>query len=196
MTMNQVAEASRTRARLSVRAVLGGAIVELVTIGLLLMLAGGLGLWPMGSLDSAKMSEVGAGFAVFAGAAWIAAAFFGGYIASVISRAADRRDGALHGLMSWAIACATGAVLACTWFMAALAVDLVNIDLASAMGGRIMIAFFIGDLLALTAALAGGVVGARAEARLSTSSGSELRRPLTTPALAPQHRPGPVAATT
>ena len=178
MTMNQVAETSR--ARLSVRAVLGGAIVELVTIGLLLMLAGGVGLWPMGSLDAAKMSEIGAGFAVFAGAAWIAAAFLGGYIAAVISRATDRRDGALHGLMSWAIACATGAVLACTWFMAALAVDLVNIDLASAMGGRIMIAFFIGDLLALTGAVAGGIAGARAEARLSLPARPALPRSIDT----------------
>ena len=178
-------EAAKRRARVRAGAVVGGAVVELVTIGLLLMLAGGLGLWPMGSLDSAKMTEISAGFAVFAGAAWIAAAFLGGYIAAVSSRATDRRDGALHGLMSWAIACATGAVLVCTWFMAALAVDLVNIDLASAMSGRIMIAFFIGDLLALTAALAGGVVGARAEARLSTSSGSELRRPLTIRAFAP-----------
>ena len=166
MTTDHQKTASATRTRVSVRAVVGGAIVELVAVGLLLMLAGGLGLWSMRAIDAGQVSELGAGFALFAGAAWVAAASLGGYVAAVIARATDRRDGLLHGLMSWAIACSTAALLACTWFMAALAVDLAKVDLASALGGRHMLAFVVGDLLALAGALAGGVAGARAEARL------------------------------
>ena len=159
---------------------MAGAISELVAIGLLLMLAGGLGLWSMGAVDAVKAGELGVGLALFAGAAWVGAAFLGGYIAAVIARATDRRDGLLHGLMSWAIACSTAAVLGCTWFMAAVSIGLAKVDLASAFGGRLMLGFFIGDLLALAGAMAGGVVGARAEARLSSAVRHELPRPLTT----------------
>ena len=70
--------------------------------------------------------------------------------------------------MSWALACATAAVLACTWFMAALAVGLAKVDVASAMSGQLMLGFFVGDLVALTAALVGGATGARGEGRLSS----------------------------
>ena len=152
--------------RVSMRAVIAGAIVTLVVIGLLLMLAGGLGLWSMGRIDAAMISHLGGGFALFAGVAWVGAAFVGGYSAAVIARATNRRDGVLHGLMIWAGACAAAVVLACIWFMSAVSLELASVDVASAMGGRMMLAFVAGDLLALAAGLAGGVMGARAEARL------------------------------
>ncbi len=180
MPMEHQAVTSATRARISVRAVAAGAIVELVAIGLLLMLAGGLGLWSMGPVDAAWASELGAGLGLFAGVAWVGAAFLGGYIAAVIARATARRDGLLHGLMSWAVACSAAAVLGCTWFMAAVVIGMAKVDLASAFGDRLMLGLFAGDLLALAGALAGGVVGARAEARLAVPAQPELPRPLTT----------------
>lgn len=156
------------RGRVSVGAVVAGALVELVTLGLLLMLSGGLGLWSMRPLDAALVRELGVGLGLFVGASWIASACVGGYTASVIARATHRRDGILHGMLSWAIACATAAVLLCVWFMSALAADLANVDVVSAMDGPFMFAFVVGDVLALAGALAGGVAGARAESRLAT----------------------------
>jgi len=178
MTVEHQAVTPASRTRISLRAAIAGAVIELVAIGLLLMLAGGLGLWSMGAVDAAVMGELGVGVALFAGAAWVGAAFLGGYIAAVIARATDRRDGLLHGLMSWAIACSAAAVLGCTWFMAAVSIGLVEVDLMSAFGDRLMLGFFAGDVLALAAAMAGGVIGARAEARLSLPARVELPRPL------------------
>ena len=189
MTREHEAAMSPPRLRIRVRAVLAGAIVELVALGLLLMLAGGLGLWSMGPLDSHAVEGIGAGLAIFTGAAWIVAAFAGGYLAAVIARTTDRRDGVLHGVTTWAIACASAAVLACLWFMAAVATDLASVDAVTAIGPGLMLAFVVGDLLGLAGAVSGGIAGARAEARLDAPARPELRRPLPTSTPAPAGGP-------
>ncbi len=182
MTMNEHEVTTPTRrVRISVRAVLAGAVVQLVAIGLLLMLAGGIGLWPMGPLSAEKLAGVSAGLALFGGVAWVIAASLGGYLATVVSGSTDRRDGILQGVMSWSTACAAAAVLGCAWFMSAIAADLASPDLASAINPRLMLAFFVGDLLALAGAITGGIAGARAEARLARRQPPAGRLPIATP---------------
>jgi hypothetical protein len=157
------------RCRFSARAVVGGAIVELVGFSLLMMLAGGLGLWRLGILNAAAVSKMNLDLAAWAGMALILAAFVGGYVAAIASRSLTVEDGLLHGLLVWATACLTGAILACTWMMTALATGIANLDAVNAMDNRMMLAFFVADALALGAALLGGRLGARQEAhRLRT----------------------------
>ena len=189
----ELSEVSRIdlRSRLSARAVVAGAIVELVLVSLLLTLAAGLGLWSIAPLTAEGIRGLGAGFALWSGISWVLAAFLGGFVAAAVSRSTHRRDGLLHGLVSWAAACLTAAVLLCTWFMAALAVELVTPEVASAMGsGGMLVAFFLGDLLALLGALAGGLLGARSEAKATGPRGVEARaaerRPLVPAQPAPQ----------
>lgn len=130
-----------------------------------MMLAGGLGLWRPGILNAAALSKMSVGLAVWAGIALIFAAFVGGYVAAIASRSLTVEDGLLHGLLTWATACLTGAILACTWMMTALATGIANLDVVNAMDNRMMLAFFIADTLALGAALLGGRSGARQEAQ-------------------------------
>ncbi len=161
---NTSTEIGADRCRFSARAVVGGAIVELVGLSLLMMLAGGVGLWRLGILNAAALSAAGSGLAVWSGVSLILAAFLGGFVAAVASRSSTAEDGLLHGLLAWATACITGAILACTWFMAALATGVAKLDVVNAMDNRMMLAFFIADTLALVAALIGGTWGARQEA--------------------------------
>ncbi len=161
---NTSIEVSTGRCRFSARAVVGGAIVELVGISLLMMLAGGLGLWRPGILNAAALSNASSGLALWAAVSLIIAAFFGGFIAALASRSTTAEDGLLHGLLAWAAACITGAVLACTWMMTALATGIAKLDVVNAMDNRMMLVFFAADTLALAAALIGGAWGARQEA--------------------------------
>ena len=164
MEITAVEDGSDRRCRFSARAVVGGAIVELVGLSLLMMLAGGLGLWRPGILNAAALSKMNLGLAVWAGIALIFAAFVGGYVAAIASRSSTPEDGLLHGLLAWATACLTGAILACTWMMTALATGIANVDVVNSMDNRMMLAFFVADTLALGAALIGGTWGARQEA--------------------------------
>jgi hypothetical protein len=104
------------------------------------------------------------GLAVWAGVALILAALAGGYVAAIASRSSTVEDGLLSGLLAWATACLTGAILACTWMMTALATGIANLDVVNAMDNRMMLGFFVADTLALGAALLGGRFGARQEA--------------------------------
>jgi len=157
-------EAGGSRCRFSAHAVVGGAIVELVCVSVLAMLAGGVGLWRPGILDAAAMSNAGSLLALWLGPSLVIAGFLGGFIAAVASRSISAEDGLLHGLLAWATACITAAVLGCTWFMTALATGVAKLEVVNAMDNRMMLAFVVADTLALIAALIGGLWGARQEA--------------------------------
>jgi hypothetical protein len=159
-------EGDAGRCRFSAHAVVAGAIVELVCVSMLAMLGGGMGLWRAGILDAGAMSGAGPLLALWLGASLIVAGFIGGFIAAIASRSISAEDGLLHGLLTWAVACLTGAVLACTWLMAALATGVAKLEVVNAMDNRMMLAFVVADALALIAALAGGRWGARQEAHL------------------------------
>jgi len=159
-------EAGVGRCRFSARAVVGGAIVELVCFSVLAMLAGGVGLWRPGILDAAAMASAGPLLALWMGGSLIIAGFVGGFVAAIASRSLSTEDGLLHGLLAWATAYITGAVLACTWFMAALATGIAKLEVVNAMDSRMMLAFVVVDTLTLIAALVGGRFGAQQEAHL------------------------------
>lgn len=154
------------KSRIAARAVIAGVLFALATLTVLMAVAGGLGLWSAGVLDARALARLGAGFAAWAAIALVLSAFCGGFVAAVVSRSHDRRDGLLHGLVTWAAICMTAAVLLCTWFMAALAVGLADADVVGAMDRPGMFwAFVLADLLALGAALAGGRLGASSEGK-------------------------------
>jgi len=151
-------ESLKRRVRISVRAVVAGALVELALIGLLLTLAGGLGWWPV------ERFQLGAAFAVFGIAAWVVSALAGGYAAAVISRSTERRDGIVHGIVTWATACLSATIAARVYLVLAIAVKLVDLDAIKAFDTpRVMLAFFLADALALIAAVVGGIAGSHAE---------------------------------
>ncbi len=152
-------ERMKRRVRISVRAVVAGAVVELALIGLLMVLARSLG-WRFGSAEP----QLRAGFAVYGIVAWILSAFAGGYTAAVVSRSTDRRDGIAHGVVTWATAVLSAMFAARLWLVLALAVKLVDIETIRAVDApRVMLAFFLADALALIAAIVGGIAGSRAE---------------------------------
>jgi len=163
MDSSPVEEGGR-QCRFSAHAVVGGAIVELVCFSVLAMLGGGLRLWRPGILDAAAMSNASSLLALWLGMSLIIAGFVGGFVASAASRSSSAEDGLLHGLLTWATACISAAVLACTWFMSALATGIAKLEVVSAMDNRMMLAFVVADTLALVAALVGGLWGAWQEA--------------------------------
>ena len=160
MAVANVSEGSTKRhVRISVRAVVAGVLVELALVGLLMTLARSLGLW-FGSLEH----PLSAGFAVFGIAAWIASALVGAYTAAIVSRSVERRDGIVHGVVTWATAVLGAAIVARLWIVLAVAVKLVDIEMLQAFAApRAMFAFFLADAFALIAAVAGGVAGSRSE---------------------------------
>jgi hypothetical protein len=159
---------TRRRLRISVRAVVAGALVQLALIGLLMALARGMG-WRFGFAEQ----QLGAKLAVYGIAVWVVSAFIGGYTAAVVSRSADRRDGLAHGLVTWAIAILAAMIAARVWMVLALAVHLAEVDTFQAFDTpRVMLAFVLADALALIAAIAGGIAGSRAERRLETGAPS------------------------
>jgi len=151
--------------RISARAVAAGAVLALAALALLMTLGGAFGLWTMGPLDAEAVQNLKPGFYVWVAIAWIVSVFLGGLVASVVSRASSQRNGVLHGLITWATACLTGAVLLCMWFAAALAVNAASIDALGAMGRGMLAAFSVADALAVGAAILGGLLGARSEAK-------------------------------
>jgi hypothetical protein len=180
--MHVPSERSRveSRSRISATAVVVGATVTLVVLSLLLELGGGLGLFrlPAGPiLDAAAARDAGAGLAVWAALSWTGAAFVGAFVAAVIARSPLRRDGLLHGVATWAVACAAACVLSCIWLMSAISMDLVSRDLASVFWTRgALWSYVISDVLAGSAALAGGLLGARSETRAARSAEADSER--------------------
>jgi hypothetical protein len=78
---------------------------------------------------------------------------------------------------TWAFACAVACVLSCIWLMSAISMDLVSRDLASVFWTRgALWSYVISDVLAASAALAGGLLGARSEARAARSAETESER--------------------
>lgn len=165
--------------RLSFRAIVSGAIFELSVFAVLMVLGAGLGAWQYpGILDAEAVQNVGGGFYVCVTASLAIAAFGGGFLASVAGRSSTARDGILHGVVTWATACFSGAILGCIWFMSALSVGLATSDVAAPLAASApMIGFFIADALAFAAALVGGLFGARSEVKDAARARAGAPRP-------------------
>jgi hypothetical protein len=164
------------RSRIGARAVGAGAIVTLTLAGVLMLLGGGFGLMPSGPITAESLHHMGAGVGLWSGISWVIAAYVGGYLASVISRSMSRRDGALHGVVTWAVASTFTGFLAWARIIAALAVGLVTTDAVEAMRSPAMfLGLFFFCALSLFAALFGGVAGARSEYKAATREPLEAR---------------------
>ncbi|HTR49990.1 MAG TPA: hypothetical protein VMJ10_04725 [Kofleriaceae bacterium] len=161
-------ESTKRRVRISIRAVAAGALVGLALLALLMALARSFGSW----LGFAER-QLGAGFAVYGIAAWIVSALAGSYMAAVVSRSADRRDGIVHGIVTWATAVLGATIAARLWIVLALAVKLVDVETIQTFNApRVMLAFFLADALALIAAIVGGIAGSRAERTREIGAGA------------------------
>lgn len=165
--------------RLSFRAIVSGAIFELAVFSALMVLGAGLGVWQFpGILDAEAVRNAGGGVYVWGTASLAIAAFGGGFLASVAGRSPSARDGILHGVVTWATACFSGAILSCVWFMSALKVGLATTDVSTVlMASATMSGFFIADALAFGAALVGGLFGARSEVKEATRARAGALRP-------------------
>lgn len=142
--------------RLSFRAIVAGSLSTFALMMLFLTLGGGLGLW---NLDLSELPRQGAGFWIWAFASWIVSLFISSYVAASASRSVKDRDGALHGFIIWAASCVLGCAL--------LAVTTGKIfgGLPGNVTSPMIFAVFVGDLIALGAALFGGIKGASYESQ-------------------------------
>jgi hypothetical protein len=96
--------------RVSARGVIAGVLVGLAFEVMLMVLGAAIGLTafePSG--DVAK--GLGIGFAAWTLLALIVSAFVGGWVATGAARAIRRRDGVLHGLVTWAAVTVVGVML-------------------------------------------------------------------------------------
>ena len=153
--------------RISGRAVMIGSTLAVVLLPLFVALGGGFGLLPIGpQIDAESVRQAGGGLVVWAALSWAAASFLGAFLSAVGARATVRRDGLLHGIATWAVACAAAGLLSCIWLMSAISMELVDRDLIRAFWSRgAFWSYVIADVLALIAAVVGGLLGARSEDR-------------------------------
>jgi hypothetical protein len=142
------------------------------TMVLLMTLAGALGLW---EFNLRQMTDLGTGFWVWGLVSWVVSVFVGAFLSSVSSRSVDRRDGVIHGAVTWAAAC----VLGCLFLSYSMQ------GAEHVMSRGMLLGAFLGDLLALSAAILGGLLGSRSEVRADVS---HAEAPVAT-------RPFPVRAT-
>lgn len=171
--IENIAEARRI-SRIGVRAIASGTLVALATLGLFLSL---IGVYAR-TLDVHVVEHFGWGTYVWALISWVASASAGAVVAARVGHAARARDGALYGLVAWAAACVTGAVLLCTWYMAAVGVGIVSAAFGEALLRReVFGAYFAADLLALGGAVLAGVLATRTERRLTRAEREPTRAP-------------------
>jgi hypothetical protein len=171
---NQLGLASRV----SARAVTAGTAIAFA-VGTMLMLLGGVfGLLPTGRFDPESVRRLGAGSGIWMIASSIIATFLGAWLAAIIGRSTERRDGVLHGVVTWALTMFFGGLLIWTRLMVALALDLVTKDSLEAMRSTgLYVGLFLIYLLTLGASMAAGAFGARTEVRALRRTPLAARRP-------------------
>lgn len=143
--------------RLSARAVTAGVFSTFALMILFMSLAGGLGLW---RFDLFELPQLGTGFWILAFAGWIVSIFASSYIASVVGRAKSPWQGALYGFITWSVACVLGCLL-----LAIAAGKIFGGILSGETTPAMLWGMFIGDVLAIGAAVLGGIQGAYCEAK-------------------------------
>ena len=176
--------------RIGARAVTAGAVASLAAASTLMLLGYGLGIAPSGPLTAEAAHRMGLGFAAWAALSWIIAGFAGGWLAAAISRSTSRRDGLLHGAITWALGFLFASVFAWGRLMAAHEVGVVNREFIDALRSNgLFFGVFLASALALCASLVGGAAGARSEVRAFTREPigpPHGREPLPTGPRAPQ----------
>jgi MFS family permease len=163
-------------------AVFAGATVAVALWVVLQLIGMGGGLAALELDDSGSLRSIGVGTTVWSMLAPLVALFVGGLVAGRLATTFDRKVGAAHGFVAWAIASIAG-VIAMAWLVSALAAgamhaaygqmptsDSVLVDpglraeevaAATERTGKILLGAGITLLLSLGAALGGGAVAAR-----------------------------------
>lgn len=136
--------------RLSARAIIAGTLSTFALMILLMILAGGFGLW---TFNLSELSQASTAFWIWSFAAWTISLYISGFVASISSRSITRRDGALHGFVTWTSAC----VLGCLFLAVAAGGMLSTMTIPQFWGS------FVGDAIALSAAVLGGIQGSKRE---------------------------------
>lgn len=149
--------------RLSSRAIIAGVGSTFALMILSLALAGGLGFW---SFDIAQLPMLDAGFWVWALTSWVASVYVGSYVAAISSRSTTKRDGRLHGFLTWAFACITGCAL-----IAYAAGQIAGV--LSSTNPLLIFGAFIADLVALGAAILAGSSASRSEEKAEAREKNE-----------------------
>ncbi|MBK8204954.1 MAG: hypothetical protein IPK68_22520 [Bdellovibrionales bacterium] len=147
--------------RLSARAIVAGTLSTFALMILLMILAGGFGLW---TFNFSELSQASTAFWVWAFVAWTISLYISGYVASISSRSITRRDGALHGFITWASACVLGCL-----FLAVAAGSMLATMTPTMFWGS-----FLGDAIALGAAVLGGIQGSRGELQAEDREEKEI----------------------
>jgi hypothetical protein len=141
--------------RISARAVVSGFLVALITQVMLLLLGAAIGLSALtADVSSDTAQGVGIGASVWLILSLCLSSLFGAYIAAVIAHTGLRREGLLHGLVTWAAASLFGLFV-----------------VSSALGGLVSGAMGVTKSVAQTAG----------QAAQTTGMGPSLSRQATTP---------------
>ncbi|MCU1280795.1 MAG: hypothetical protein JWM53_4341 [bacterium] len=167
--------------RISARGVIAGMLVGLALAAMLMALGNAIGVTALSREGSPRL--MGVGFAGWFVLSFAVGAFAGGWLAAGAARALRRRDGVLHGIVSWA---------ALALISSSLVRGVMHGVTASMLGDRLLVAVgawgtFAAMLVPLLAAVAGGIVGAARERRVAglvDERTARRRRPIVT---SPQH---------
>jgi hypothetical protein len=157
---NNYSNQTNSLRRFSAHAVIGGVLAIYASMVVLMSLAGGFGLW---EFNLHQLSDLGTGFWVWALTSWVICVYAGGFLASTISRFTDRRDGVIQGVVIWAAACVSGCL-----FLAYTTQTAEHVMSRGMLWGG-----FLGDSLALVAAILGGIAGSNSEAQSALTSGTK-----------------------
>ncbi|MCZ7681570.1 MAG: hypothetical protein M5U28_23340 [Sandaracinaceae bacterium] len=144
------------------RAFISGAIVTLAVATVLTYLAGGFGLMSFDTLSAEALRPKAVGLGVWMAIAWVVAAGVGGFVAGLGAQASHRTSGAVHGFVSWALACVVGGALLAGAFLIAIPVGLASVDAVDVFNGvGAHWGFFLSDIGAAIVAILAGDLAVR-----------------------------------
>ena len=94
----------RSVSKLTWGSVIAGAAVTLVVVMMLILLGMGIGLFSIGHVtDDGSFGTLGIGSALWWVLSWLVGLFCGGWLTSRFAGLQRRHDGALHGVVTWAV---------------------------------------------------------------------------------------------
>src|SRR5688572_27638451 len=89
--------------RISLRAVFSGIVVALIAQVMLMLLGAAIGFSALGADPDADTAQgVGIGALIWLVLSLCVSSFLGGWVSAAVARAALKRDGVFHGLVTWA----------------------------------------------------------------------------------------------
>jgi hypothetical protein len=155
--------------RVSALGVIAGLLVSLAFALLLLALGEAIGVTTAMRPSPEVARGIGIGFGAWVVLTLIVSAFAGGWVAAAAARTVRRRDGVLHGLLTWSAVTVLGPFLVGRLVRGMIAAISQLPQITDAVRLRAAIgswSLFAALLLPLLAAIAGGAMGAKRERRV------------------------------